>query len=396
MAVKIINENCKGCELCVKACPFDAITMEHKTAVIQPGCTQCGNCIEVCKFDAIEKSEEAAQTFDREAYRCVWVFAEQREGKLMPAVAELLGEGRKLADELNTELCAVVLGHQISDLASELIGYGAEKVYIGDHQELDTYRTDAYTKVIGEAISAYKPEIVLLGATHIGRDLGPCLAVKADTGLTADCTRLEIGDEERNLHQTRPAFGGNLMATILCPHSRPQMATVRPGVMEAAVFDPQRQGTVIPLEVNFQKGDIRTKVLETVKSIKEQVSLSDADIIVSGGSGLGSGEGFALLEEFAKKLGGVVGASRAAVDAGWIDHSHLIGQTGSTVRPSIYFACGISGAIQHLAGMDGSDYIVAINKDAHAPIFQVADYGLIGDLYEIIPCIMEELDRSHE
>lgn len=166
--------------------------------------------------------------------------------------------------------------------------------------------------------------------------------------------------------------------------------------MEAAVFDPQRQGTVIPLEVNFQKGDIRTKVLETVKSIKEQVSLSDADIIVSGGSGLGSGEGFALLEEFAKKLGGVVGASRAAVDAGWIDHSHLIGQTGSTVRPSIYFACGISGAIQHLAGMDGSDYIVAINKDAHAPIFQVADYGLIGDLYEIIPCIMEELDRSHE
>ena len=236
MAVKIINENCKGCELCVKACPFDAITMEHKTAVIQPGCTQCGNCIEVCKFDAIQKSEEAAQTFDRETYRCVWVFAEQREGKLMPAVAELSGEGRKLADELNTELCAVVLGHEISDLASELIGYGAEKVYIGDHQELDTYRTDAYTKVIGEAISAYKPEIVLLGATHIGRDLGPCLAVKADTGLTADCTRLEIGDEERNLHQTRPAFGGNLMATILCPHSRPQMATVRPGVMEAAVL----------------------------------------------------------------------------------------------------------------------------------------------------------------
>lgn len=326
-------------------------------------------------------------------YHGVWVFAEQRDGKLMPVVSELLGEGRKLADERKTELCAVLLGHDISELSEELIGYGAEKVYLADHEELTTYRTDAYTKVFGESIAKYKPEIVLLGATHIGRDLGPCLAVKNDTGLTADCTKLEIGDEEGNLHQTRPAFGGNLMATILCPYSRPQMATVRPGVMEKAEFNQNRKGEIIDLDVSFAEGDIRTKVLDMVKSVKEQVSLSDAEIIVSGGRGLGNAEGFQLLKKLADKLGGVVGASRAAVDAGWIDHSHLIGQTGTTVRPKIYFACGISGAIQHLAGMDGSDYIIAINKNASAPIFQIADYGLVGDLYQIVPLILDEIDK---
>lgn len=326
-------------------------------------------------------------------YKGVWVFAEQRDGKLMPVVSELLGEGRKLANERNTELCAVLLGKDVDALAEELIGYGAEKVYLADHEELNTYRTDAYTKVFSNAIKEYKPEIVLMGATHIGRDLGPCLAVTNDTGLTADCTKLEIGDEEGNLHQTRPAFGGNLMATILCPDSRPQMATVRPGVMEKAVYDASNKGDIIKLDVEFKEGDIRTKVLEIVKSAKDQVSLSDAEIIVSGGNGLGNAEGFELLKKLADKLGGVVGASRAAVDAGWISHSHLVGQTGTTVRPRIYIACGISGAIQHLAGMDGSEYIVAINKNSSAPIFQVADYGLVGDLYEIVPLIIEEIDK---
>ena len=393
MAVKIIDSKCKGCGLCVKACPFTAITMKEKLASIQSNCTQCGNCIEICKFGAIEKEEEKVVSVDKTLYSGVWVFAEQREGVLMPVVSELLGEGRKLADERGTELGAVLLGNKVENLAETLIGYGAEKVYLADHQELNTYRTDAYTKVFGDCINKYKPEIVLLGATHIGRDLGPCLAVKNDTGLTADCTKLEIGDDEGNLHQTRPAFGGNLMATILCAYSRPQMATVRPGVMEKAAYDENNKGEIIKLDVCFEEGDIRTKVLEIVKSVKDQISLSDAEIIVSGGKGLGKAEGFELLEKFASKLGGVVAASRAAVDSGWISHSRLVGQTGTTVRPKIYIACGISGAIQHLAGMDGSDYIIAINKNINAPIFQVADYGLVGDLYQIIPSIIEELDK---
>lgn len=330
----------------------------------------------------------------KDDYRGVWVFAEQRDGDLMPVVPELLGEGKKLAEKLDTELCAVLLGKDVSHMAKKLIGYGAQKVYTADDEELAGYRTDACTKIISEAIARYKPEIVLLGATHIGRDLGPCLAVRADTGLTADCTKLEIGDEDRNLHQTRPAFGGNLMATILCPYSRPQMATVRPGVMEKAEFDSSREGEIIPLYVQFKEGEIRTKVLEVVKEVKEKVSLADAEIIVSGGKGLGNAKGFELLEQFADQLGGVVGASRAAVDSGWIAHSHLVGQTGSTVRPKLYFACGISGAIQHLAGMDGSEYIIAINKNASAPIFQVADYGIVGDLYQVIPEIMAALKES--
>lgn len=335
-------------------------------------------------------------TLDKDDYRGVFVFAEQRDRKLTPVVMELLGEGRKLADELETDLCAILLGNGIYGLADILIGYGADKVYVADNPELYTYRTDSYTKVILGAIEQYRPEIVIFGATHIGRDLGPCLAVKVNTGLTADCTRLTIDRETRNLQQTRPAFGGNLMATILCPDRRPQMSTVRPGVMEKPPFDPRNRGQIIELKVAFQEGDIRTRVLKIVKSMKETVSLTDADVIVSGGGGLGNADGFKLIKEFADKLGGVVGASRAAVDSGWISHSHQVGQTGTTVRPKIYFACGISGAIQHLAGMQTSDYIVAINKNESAPIFEVADYGIVGDLYKVIPAIVNALDKLKE
>ena len=393
MAVNVIKEKCKGCSICVKNCPFEAITMENKIAVIGAACTGCGVCVEKCPFKAIEKTEEEREVMDLSAYKDVWVFAEQRDGVIMPVVIELLGEGKKLANEVGCNLCAVLCGHHVEGLADQLFEYGADKVYVADHEELATYRTDAYTKVINDAIEEYKPEIVLLGATHIGRDLGPCLAVKANTGLTADCTKLEIDPEDKKIKQTRPAFGGNLMATIVCPNHRPQMSTVRPGVMEKAAFEEGRKGELIKLNVEFKEGDIRTKVLEIVKTMKDTVSLTDAEIIVSGGMGLGKPEGFELLKQLADKLGGIVAASRAAVDAGWIDHAYQVGQTGTTVKPKIYIACGISGAIQHVAGMQNSEQIIAINTNENAPIFEIADYGIVGDLYKVIPAIMEALDK---
>ena len=393
MAVNVIKEKCKGCSICVKNCPFEAITMENKIAVIGAACTGCGVCVEKCPFKAIEKTEEEREVKDLSAYKDVWVFAEQRDGVIMPVVIELLGEGKKLANEVGCNLCAVLCGHHVEGLADQLFEYGADKVYVADHEELATYRTDAYTKVINDAIEEYKPEIVLLGATHIGRDLGPCLAVKANTGLNADCTKLEIDPEDKKIKQTRPAFGGNLMATIVCPNHRPQMSTVRPGVMEKAAFEEGRKGELIKLNVEFKEGDIRTKVLEIVKTMKDTVSLTDAEIIVSGGMGLGKPEGFELLKQLADKLGGIVAASRAAVDAGWIDHAYQVGQTGTTVKPKIYIACGISGAIQHVAGMQNSEQIIAINTNENAPIFEIADYGIVGDLYKVIPAIMEALDK---
>ncbi|MEG1207235.1 MAG: electron transfer flavoprotein subunit alpha [Angelakisella sp.] len=393
MAIRIINEKCKGCSICVKSCPFSAITMENKLAVIGSNCTGCGVCVDKCPFGAIEKTEEEKNGVDISKYHGVWVFAEQRQGKLMPVVIELLGEGKKLAAEVGCELCAILCGEDIGDLAAELIACGADKVYVADAPELKNYTTDGYTKVIMEAITKYKPEIVLLGATHIGRDLGPCLAVQCGTGLTADCTKLEIDPESKGIMQTRPAFGGNLMATIVCPNHRPQMSTVRPGVMSKAVRDDSRKGEVIQLKVNLKEGDIRTKILEIVKNIGEIVCLTDAEVIVSGGMGLGKPEGFQLLHKLADRLGGCVAGSRAAVDAGWIDHAYQVGQTGTTVKPRLYFACGISGAIQHVAGMQNSDYIIAINKDDAAPIFDIADYGIVGDLYSVVPAILDALDK---
>lgn len=329
---------------------------------------------------------------DLSSYKNVWIFAEQREEKIAPVVIELLGEGRKLAKEVDAELCAILLGKDVDGLAKELITFGADKVYVADDALLEKYTTDAYTKVIKDAIDEIKPEIMLFGATHIGRDLAPRIASRVGTGLTADCTKLEIDPEDKKIKQTRPAFGGNIMATIICPNHRPQMSTVRPGVMDKAEKDETRTGEVIALDYKITQDDIRTTVLETVKTKKDLVSLTDANVIVSGGLGLGGPEGFEMLKKLADKLGGVVGSSRAAVDAGWIDHSHQVGQTGTTVKPNLYIACGISGAIQHLAGMQSSDFIIAINKNPAAPILEIADYGVVGDLHEIVPMLIEKLD----
>ena len=420
MALKIIKENCKGCSLCAKACPFDALKIVDKIAVVdEVKCTNCNACVSKCNFGAIEAAPEAEKV-DLSAYKHVWVFAEQRNGELMGVARELIGEGYRLAKEISddTQVCALLIGDGIDHLAQECFEYGAEKVYMIQHPLLKNFTTDAYTKVIKDAIDEYKPEIVLYGATHIGRDLAPRIAARCNTGLTADCTRLDVkvssyiefakknttldtstldpDDPSTGIKQTRPAFGGNLMATIVCPKTRPQMSTVRPGVMQKRDRVPGATGEIVNVKPNITEADIRTQIVEIVKSAKEMVSLTDADIICSGGRGLGDASGFKLIQEFADKVGGVVGASRAAVDAGWIDHSHQVGQTGTTVKPKIYFACGISGAIQHLAGMQTSDIIVAINKDPDAPIFEVADYGIVGDLYKVIPQIIAEWDKAED
>ncbi|MGL6198843.1 MAG: electron transfer flavoprotein subunit alpha/FixB family protein [Lachnospiraceae bacterium] len=328
---------------------------------------------------------------DINSYKNVWVYAEQRQGTISPVVFELLGEGKKIARETESELCAFLIGSDMDALAKELIEHGAQKVYVAESSLLELYTTDGYTQVLADAINLYKPEIVLYGATHIGRDLAPRVAARVNTGLTADCTKLEVDPEDKKLKQTRPAFGGNLMATIICPDNRPQMSTVRPGVMEKAKKDPDNAGEVIKVDLQLKVEDIRTKVIEIVKHKKEMVSLTDAEFIISGGKGLGGPEGFEMLKELAVVLDGTVGASRAAVDAGWIDHMNQVGQTGTTVKPKVYFACGISGAIQHQAGMADSDIIVAINKNSMAPIFEIADFGIVGDVNEVVPMLTETL-----
>ena len=326
-------------------------------------------------------------------YKNVYVFAEQREGKIQHVALELLGKARDLADALNEKVCAVLLGSGIKDLAATLIAHGADEVLLVDDPSLDVYTTEPYAQAIKAVVDAKKPGILLLGATTIGRDLGPRLAARMQTGLTADCTELDIEAETRHLMMTRPAFGGNLLATIMCTDHRPQMSTVRPGVMMAKPADAARKGTVEDFKVNFDRSKFRVKVEKVVKEQKNLVDITAAKVLVSGGRGVGSAEGFKTLEALAQVLGGEVSSSRAMVDAGVTEHARQVGQTGKTVRPDLYFALGISGAIQHLAGMEGADLIIAVNKDKFAPIFEVADMGIVGDLHKIVPALTAALKK---
>ncbi len=389
--VKVNTEKCIGCGVCEGSCPVGAIKVDGVAKIDYDTCIGCGACAGNCPCEAIDADAVEKDEPDISDYKGVWVFAEQRQGELMPTVLELLGEGRKLANDLGVELSALLLGDEVEPLCEKLGAYGADRVVLAESKLLKDYNTEAYAKVICDLVHERRPEIILIGATNIGRDLAPRLSARLYTGLTADCTGLAIDPETKGILQTRPAFGGNVMATIVTPNHRPQMSTVRPGVMKKAPYDPSHKAIVDHAVFSLSENDIHTKVLETVKAVKQVVNLVEADVIVSGGRGVGSKEGFKLIEELAEVMGGVVGASRAAVEAGYIDADHQVGQTGKTVRPKIYVACGISGAIQHRAGMEKSECIIAINKNPDAPIFTVADYGIVGDLHKVIPMLIEEL-----
>jgi electron transfer flavoprotein alpha subunit len=389
MFIKVNKDKCTGCETCLSSCPYDSIIVKDGKAEITELCQLCRACLSVCPEGAIFEVEEEADKKEKAQGSGVWVFAEQRDGEIAGVSFELLGAGRRLAEKLGAGLSAVLFGGAASG-ADELIRWGADTVYHCDDELFRSFNDEPYAALLSELILRHKPEIVLAGATPIGRSFFPRVAARLKTGLTADCTSLDIDDETKNLLQVRPAFGGNIMATILCPHTRPQMATVRPRVMKRDEYDSARKGEVVKVTADNVKS--RTKVIETVREVSElSVNLQEANIIVAGGRGVGGEKGFQLLSELADALGGCVGASRAAVDEGWIPYRHQVGQTGKTVGPKLYIACGISGAVQHLVGMQSSDVIVAINKNPDAPIFSVATYGIVGDLFEIIPLLTKRI-----
>jgi len=407
--LKLIEEKCVGCQLCEAECPVDAIAVDEGVAKIDyDKCVVCGKCVKVCPTDALyieppegEKPAEAEAQAEEAAaeelppelaeYRGVWVWVEHFHGEVHPVSWELLGKACELAQPRKCKVGAMVLGHNVDHLAREAGHYGADVVYLIDDPLLEDYRTEPYMHGIVNLVRKYKPEILLMGATTTGRDLAGAVATQLRTGLTADCTGLDIDESTGLLRQTRPAFGGNIMATILTRRHRPQMASVRPRVMRARPRDETRQAQVIREPLGMTEDQIPKKIVKWLPDDESKlVNLQYAEVIVSGGRGLGGPEGFKLIEQLAEALGGVVGASRGAVDAGWISHDHQVGQTGTTVRPRLYVACGISGAIQHRVGMEHSDVIVAINIDPNAKIFQIADYGIVGDLYEVVPELIRQ------
>ncbi|MCL2789917.1 MAG: electron transfer flavoprotein subunit alpha [Desulfobulbus sp.] len=391
----IDSDKCTACGVCESSCAFGAISVRGDCAVASDSCTLCGACVENCpehalRIATVEKQLQA----DLSEYAGVMVFVEYRHGKIAPVSYELLGIGRKLADQRGVGLSAVLPGGSVGTLVQSLIVAGADVVLLAEHPMLEQFREDLYASILEMVIRERRPEVVLAGATSIGRSVIPYVATAIGAGLTADCTRLEIRKEDGMLLQTRPAFGGNIMATIECPQTRPQMATVRPKVMAPAEPDASRSGEVIRIQIPPELLQSNIDVIETVVNTEDHVNIQEFETLVAGGRGLDSAKGFALIRELAAELGGAVAASRAAVDAGWIPYPHQVGQTGKTVSPKLYIACGISGAVQHAVGMQSAEIVVAINRDKDAPIFDLATYGVVGDLYEVVPRLIQRLQES--
>jgi len=393
LGIQIDLEKCTGCGACLPACPLDALELAEDKPRVKDNCNLCGACRDACEYDAIIIEEAPEKIAPDTGFRGVWVFAEQRQGQLKGVAYELVSKGRELADSLGTELGVVCFGHQVQGV-EQLVAYGADKVYLVDDPALAHYQDDLYAHQLARLIEEHRPEILLAGATSLGRSFIPRVAAMLETGLTADCTGLDIDGDTRLLLQTRPTFGGNIMATITCRARRPQMATVRPHVFKKGIPKDGRQGQIIRIDFDRSAVTSRTKLLGFIEDLTEKVRLEEADIIVSGGRGLGKPENFQLLQELADVLGAALGSSRPPVDEGWIPYSHQVGQTGKTVCPKLYIACGISGAVQHLAGMQTSEVIVAINHDPHAPIFEIATYGIVGDLFEIVPMLIARLKEA--
>lgn len=435
MTVSVDKTKCIGCGSCIMECPNEALDLIDGLAVVDPKkCNDLGKCAVVCPTDALtlaNQPDKPKETLDPEAgsklklkdplpesvqdyaagnekktivsqvrpvaggdvWSGVWVIIEVSNGEVAPVGWELLGEGRKLADEIGCELCAVITGHMVDSVIPEAFAYGAEKVYVIDHPVLKDYRTEPYAEAMVSLVTKYQPEIILMGATSMGRDVFPAVATKLQTGLTADCTVLGIDPKTKLLLQTRPAFGGNIMATIMCRTSRPQMSTVRPRVMEMPERVDGREGELIREEFNSNESNFHTKVIEFITADAKSAFLDKAEIIVSVGMGIGAKRNLAIAEDLAEVLGATLAGSRGAVEAGWLTHDQQVGQSGVTVRPKVYIAMGISGAIQHLVGMETSDFIIAINNDPEAPIMNVANFGIVGDLFQIVPALTAEFKK---
>jgi electron transfer flavoprotein alpha subunit len=389
MTIKINRELCDGCETCISACAYDAIDMTDETASINDNCIVCGLCIPACPMEAISRDVKRVD-IDPSEWSGIWVFAEMDRRGIKKVTLELLGEAKRLSQTRDTHVTALLFGYGLAPYSNLLFRHGADRIYLLDDQRLESFSLDYYSSLLVRAVQRYRPEILLMGATTNGRLLAPSVAVKLGTGLTADCTELSI-TPEGELKQTRPAFGGNIMASILCAGTRPQMATVRPNVMEKSEQESWREGDIIRLD--WKDGDLenRVQMIDFIAADIEKINLESAELIVAGGFGVGAAEKFSIIEDLAESMGAAIGCTRKVVDAGWMPHDRQVGQTGKTVRPRIYIACGISGAIQHQMGMNHSDTVIAINSDPKAPIFNMVDYGIVGDLFEVIPLLKEKL-----
>ncbi len=390
-------EKCIGCGECESACTFDAIEVKDEKAVVDlDTCTMCGTCVDVCPEEAleIEKDESSTSGVDLDQWRGVWITAEYRFGQTAPVTFELLGKGRQIADDLGVELTAVLMGSGVREHAPELIQRGADRVLVVDHPELEHFRDEIFANILAGLAGKEKPEVILSGATAMGRSYIPQVATMLETGLTADCTELEVRTEDRALLQTRPAFGGNLLATIVCPSHRPQMSTVRPHVLKALEPDDSRQGEIVEVTPSDNELAARVKVLESVVEQSEGPSLTDSEIVVAAGRGMENEKNMELIHELASLLEAGVGASRAVTDAEWLPHRAQIGQTGVTISPKLYMGFGISGAIQHVVGIQGSEIIVAVNKDPEAPIFDLATFGIVEDVKKILPLLIKRIKQE--